>query len=76
VFKKKKHIAFWDVDGPGVNAWIGTIPGPFQNNGTNNAPISADGDEKGTYDRTILYNVVSTQLFRRLSSRKHMAYFV
>lgn len=77
VFKKKKHIAFWDVDGPGVDGWIGTIPGPFQNHGTD-APASADGDgdEQGTYDVTIPYNIVSTQVFRRLSSRKHMVYFV
>jgi hypothetical protein len=45
VFKKKKHIAFWDIDGPGVDAWIGTIPGPFQTNGTI-SPVSGAGDDK------------------------------
>ena len=44
VFKKKKHVAFWDVDGPGVDAWIGTIPGPFQHNGTGNPAGGSEND--------------------------------
>ena len=44
VLKKRKHIAFWDIDGPGVEEWIGTIPGPFQSNGTKSS-TSAGGDE-------------------------------
>lgn len=45
VFKKKKHLAFWDIDGPGVAVWIGTIPGPFQNNGTDVSDSVDVGDK-------------------------------
>ena len=71
MFKKRKYVAFWDVDGPGVDAWIGTIGGPFQNNGTSQATCTADGGDnnnakdgtttkvatpnQGTYASTSLY---------------------
>ena len=44
VFQKIKHISFWDEDGAGVDAWIGTIPGPFQNIGAGTP--NANGDTK------------------------------
>jgi len=71
VFKKENHVALWNIDWPGIDAWIGTIPGPFQSNGTT-AAASAGGDDKtkdgsvvpnmatsstnsGTYDHAIFY---------------------
>lgn len=39
VFNNKNYLAFWDVDGPGVDNWIGTIPGPFQQSGN---PVATD----------------------------------
>ena len=68
VFKKKKYVAFWDTEGPGVDAWIGAIPGPFQNSsnsntdgGDDNIKNEKDGEttttimpNQGTYARTRL----------------------
>ncbi len=59
VFKKKNHVALWDVDGPGIDAWIGTIPGPFQSNGTN-AAASAGGDDKNSKDGPVVPNMATS----------------
>ena len=45
VFKRKKHVALWDVDGPGIESWISTIPGPFQSCDPAPASGPASGDK-------------------------------
>lgn len=63
VFNKKNYLAFWDVDGPGVDTWIGTIPGPFQQSGNPAAPDpTTTKPEQGTYQCTAFQYTLSGQV--------------
>jgi len=67
VFQKIKHISFWDEDGPGVDAWIGTIPGPFQNIGAGTPAANANANG-GTIDSA---TIKTEQVASNASSKKN-----
>eukprot|EP00535_Pseudo-nitzschia_heimii_P012468 CAMPEP_0197193442 /NCGR_PEP_ID=MMETSP1423-20130617/27174_1 /TAXON_ID=476441 /ORGANISM="Pseudo-nitzschia heimii, Strain UNC1101" /LENGTH=815 /DNA_ID=CAMNT_0042646631 /DNA_START=103 /DNA_END=2550 /DNA_ORIENTATION=+ len=74
VFKKAKHVAFWDVDGPGVDAWIGTIPGPFQHNGTKTAFADGDGNDTNANEGVVGSGTITAaarQVIKNASNSKN-----